>query len=56
MKSKVNFYLAVLLITIAGAGAALLLVHVAMTANSFPAKFSGSEAKYDELKQLILNQ
>lgn len=56
MKSKVNFYLAILLIAILAVGAALLLVHVEKTANSFPATLGGSETKYSELKQSILEQ
>ncbi len=34
MKNTINTYFAILLVTIAGAGAALLIVHVAL-ANSF---------------------
>lgn len=56
MKNKVNFYLAVLLIALLGAGAAFLLVRVATSANSFPTRFGGSEAKYDQLKKSILEQ
>lgn len=52
MKSKVNSYLAILLITIAGAGAALLLVHVA-TSNTFAATFSSGVTKYNELQKSI---
>lgn len=52
MKSKVNAYLAILLITIAGAGATLLLVHVA-TANTFTTTFSSGVTKYNELQKSI---
>jgi hypothetical protein len=52
MKHKVNSYLAILFITIAGAGATLLLVHV-VTANTFTTTFSSGATKYDELQKLI---
>ncbi len=54
MKEKINSYFAVLLITIAGAGAALLIVHVAYD-NAF-ANFGGSEAAYAPLQESILGQ
>lgn len=45
MKDRINSYAAVLLVTIAGAGATLLIVHVAF-ANNFATTFAGSEALY----------
>ena len=45
MKDKINAYFSVLLITIAGAGAALLIIHVAY-ANSFTIVFSGGQTEY----------
>ena len=53
MKEKINAYFAVLLITIAGGSAALLIVHIA-TSDTIAIKFSGSEANYLLLKQSIL--
>jgi hypothetical protein len=50
MKSKINSYLAILLITIAGAGAALLLVHIAAS-NTFTITFSSGATRYDELQK-----
>jgi len=53
MKDKINSYFAVLLITIAGAGATLLIVHIA-TADVLDITVSGNEAKYIQLQQSIL--
>ena len=53
MKNTVNTYFAVLLITIAGAGAAWLIVHAA-TVNPFSVKTGTNEASYEPLKNSIL--
>ena len=53
MTYKLNSYFAVLLVTIAGAAATLLIVHVVF-ANSFETTFDGSEAAYAALQQSIL--
>lgn len=53
-KHKVNAYLATLIITIAGAGAAALIVKVA-NQNQYSIVNSSSEAGYSSLKQSILN-
>lgn len=55
MVHKINSYFAVLLITIAGAGATWLIVRVAY-ANTFEVTMGGSEAGYSLLQQSILNQ
>lgn len=54
MKFKVNTYIAALLITIVGVGAALLIVHVAAS-DTLTVTVSGSEAEYQSLKDSILN-
>lgn len=55
MKDKINSYFAVLLITIAGSGATLLIVHIA-TSDTLAATFAGSEANYyTSLQQPVLN-
>ncbi len=54
MKDKLNSYLAILLITIAGSGAALLIVRVA-TDNVLTATIQGNEANYLMLQQSILS-
>lgn len=54
MKDTVNTYLAILLITIVGSGAALLIVDIG-TADAIESSLRGSEAKYAELRQSILN-
>lgn len=54
MKDKINAYFAVLLITIAGSGATLLIVHIA-TSETLLATFSGNETTYAALQQSILN-
>ncbi|MCX6787272.1 MAG: hypothetical protein NTY93_01965 [Candidatus Kaiserbacteria bacterium] len=55
MTDKINTYFAILLVTIAGAGAALIIVNVAYT-NAFATTIGGSEANYASLQQSILNQ
>ena len=55
MRGKVNSYIAILLITIVGSGAALLIVQVA-TDNAISSTFGGSEAAYSSLRQSILEQ
>jgi hypothetical protein len=52
MKDRINMYFATLLITIVGAGAASLIVHVAYA--NFDT-LSGSEAQYAQLQKSILN-
>ena len=52
MKEKINTYFAVLLITIAGSGAAMLIIHVAY-ANS-DAFVAGNEGQYASLQKSIL--
>lgn len=51
----VNFYLAALIITIAGATATWIIVHV-VYANNFDTTIGGSEAIYAPLQESILNQ
>ncbi|MDO8576312.1 MAG: hypothetical protein Q7R90_03285 [bacterium] len=53
MKSKVNTYLAMLLITVAGAVAVLMIIRIA-EANNFDPPTGDNAASYDDLKQLIL--
>jgi hypothetical protein len=53
MKEKINFYFAILVITVFGAGATLLIVRVA-TANTAPVVVKGSEASYTSLQTSIL--
>lgn len=53
MKERINTYLAVLFITIAGSGAALLIIHVA-TDNMLAKNVQGNEANYLLLQQSIL--
>jgi hypothetical protein len=53
MKGKINLYFSLLLVTIAGAGATLLIVHI-VYANTFDTTMSGSEANYASLQQSIL--
>ncbi|MDE1919472.1 MAG: hypothetical protein KGH56_03465 [Patescibacteria group bacterium] len=55
MKNTINSYFAILLITIAGAGATWLIVHVA-TANALTTTVGGSESDYSALQQSILKQ
>ena len=52
MKDRVNTYLAALLITIAGASAALFIVHIAT--KKTPIIKAGSEESYSALKDSIL--
>lgn len=55
MKDKINTYFAILLVTIAGAGAALLIVHISVAKT--PVVETGyNEASYSSLKESILNQ
>jgi hypothetical protein len=54
MKGRINSYFAILLVTIAGAGAATLIVRVASTDAS--AIVGGGEADYASLQQSILEQ
>jgi len=54
MKSKINTYFATLLVTIAGAGAALLIIHVA-NSNTLNVTVGGSEKEYQSLKESILH-
>ena len=55
MKETINTYFATLIIAIFGAGAALLIVHVA-NSSTLTSTFSSSEASYSSLQQSILNQ
>jgi len=55
MKDTVNAYAAALLITIAGAAATWLIVHVAFD-NAFATTTMGSEGSYTDLENSILNQ
>lgn len=55
MKETINTYFATLIITIFGAGAALLIVHLA-NSDTLATSFSGSEAGYSSLQQSILGQ
>ena len=52
MKVRINTYFAVLFITIAGSGAALILVHI-VNSNAFTGTFSSGVTKYDELQKSI---
>lgn len=54
MKEKINSYFAVLLITIAGAGATLLIVHIANTGDSYMASV-GNNSATASLQKSILN-
>ncbi len=54
MKGKVNLYFAILIITIAGIGAAFLIIRIANTnASSFS---KNNETQYKALQQSILGQ
>ncbi len=53
MKDTVNAYFAILLITIAGAGATMLIVHVSY---SNMLSVTGSEAQYAALERSILKR
>ncbi len=53
MKAKINSYFAVLIVTIAGAGATMLIVHVA-TANAFGVMINDRTAGYAEFQQSLL--
>jgi len=54
MRSLVNFYIALLLITIVGSGAALLIVEIATTDVITTALRSNNDMKYASLQQSIL--
>ena len=53
MKDKVNFYLAMLIMFVAGAGAEWLIIHFT-NSNNFANTIGGSEASYSSLQQSIL--
>lgn len=57
MTARINFYFAILLITIAGAGATLTIVHTAYN-NQFNvlASKNGNEASYAALQAQILKK
>ena len=55
MKYKLNAYLAALFVTVAGAGATMIIVHVA-TDYAISSTFGGSETVYAPLQRSILNQ
>ncbi len=54
MKNRVNMYVATLLVTLAGSGAAMLILNVALD-NNFTRLQQENESMYLELKQSILN-
>lgn len=54
MTDTINTYTAILLITVAGSGAALLIVDVA-TDNVLAATVAGNQAQYLSLQQSLLN-
>lgn len=54
MKNTINTYFAALLITLAGVGAAWLIMHTA-TIKPFSNKTGTNEASYEPLKNSILN-
>jgi hypothetical protein len=53
MKNRINTYLAALIITVAGALAVWIIVHLATSKT--PIIKNDSEAKYSALKESILN-
>ena len=55
MRSKINAYIAVLFITIAGAGASLMIIRVAEHTN-FDASNGYNAASYHSLETSILEQ
>lgn len=55
MAGRLNTYLALLIITIAGASATWVIVRVAY-ADAYDTAFYGDEANYAQLKQSILTQ
>lgn len=55
MKDKINTYFAILLITIAGSGAALIITHVGTT-NVIEKAFAGSEANYNMMLQQSIRE
>ncbi len=54
MKDRMNMYVAILLVTVAGSGAAMLILNVALD-NNFTQLQQENESTYLELKQSILN-
>lgn len=55
MKDRINSYFAVLLITVAGAGATLLITHIANTdTDKLSQIVIGNEKNYDALQHSIL--
>lgn len=54
MKDTINTYFAVLIVTIIGAGATLIIVHIG-TINIFASTFNRNGPEYTELQQSILN-
>jgi len=50
MKDRINSYFAILLVTIAGAGATMIIVHVAYS-NTFVVTFGAGQAAYSQLQQ-----
>lgn len=55
MKEKINTYFAILIITIAGSGAAWIIIHTATTNVSYPV-VAGSEASYTALQKSLSTQ
>jgi hypothetical protein len=55
MKEKINSYIAVFIIVVAGSLAATFIMKI-VEENTFSNAFSGSESKYSSLEQSILNQ
>lgn len=53
MTFKINTYIAVLLVTLFGSGAALIIVHIGTT-DVIATTFAGNEAQYAVLQQSIL--
>ncbi len=54
MKDRMNMYVAILLVTVAGSGAAMLILNVALD-NNFTRLQQENESTYLGLKQSILN-
>ncbi len=50
---NINSYFAVLIVTVAGAGAALLIIHLAY-ANTFTILRVGNQGEYSSLQQSLL--
>ncbi|MDD2657317.1 MAG: hypothetical protein PHD04_01485 [Candidatus Pacebacteria bacterium] len=53
MKDRVNAYLGILFITIVGAGASLIIVHIGTT-DAVNSAMQGTEGSYAALQQSIL--